>query len=290
MKHQPSVYGPVATGIQALAALIGGANPAVTVWALMILNGAVFLGVGWLLLRTSDDPVRATLCWAANPVLLQQLVAGGHLDTFVAAAASCAIQVARRVPGPARDCLAAVLLGLACGIKANAVLIAVGLAWPLLWRREWLRLTRMAAVVAATLAAAYAPFGLCAFRPLLGGLQLVTIVSPWRLFRLAGHALGISDTAVVAVTSLLWPVAMLLIAWLVSQRIAASQPREVVTPFALTFAWIIAAPWALPWYTAPAWATLTQVPRNRMTRWLAIVTTMFALYLSRGGQAPPIQS
>ena len=78
----------------------------------MILNGAVFIGVGVLLLKTSDDPVRATLFWTANPVLIQQLVSGGHLDTFVAAAAICAIQVARRVPDVCGDVLVGVLIGL----------------------------------------------------------------------------------------------------------------------------------------------------------------------------------
>jgi hypothetical protein len=57
----------------------------------------------------------------------------------------------------------------------------------------------------------------------------------------------------------------------------------VVAPFALTFAWILTAPWVLAWYTALAWVALTQVPRNRMTRWLAIVTVILALWLSNGG-------
>ena len=39
-------------------------------------------------------------------------------------------------------------------------------------------------------------------------------------------------------------------------------------PFALTFAWILVAPWVFAWYAALAWVALTQVPRNRMTRWL----------------------
>ena len=98
-KAQPSVYGPIATLIQWFAATIGGPTPATTIWVLMILNGIVFIGVGLLLLKTSDDPVRATLFWIANPVLILELVSGGQLDTFVAAAAICAIQVARRVPG-----------------------------------------------------------------------------------------------------------------------------------------------------------------------------------------------
>ena len=93
-KRQPSVYGPFATLVQRFAASIGGANVATTIWILMILNGIVFIGVGLLLLKTSDDPVRATLFWTANPVLIQQLVGGGHLDTFVAAAAICSTVVA----------------------------------------------------------------------------------------------------------------------------------------------------------------------------------------------------
>ena len=92
-RGQPSVYGPIATEIQAFAASIGGRNVSITIWILMILTGAVFIGVGFLLLKTSDDPVRATLFWVANPVIIQQLVSGGQLDTFVAAAALCAIQV-----------------------------------------------------------------------------------------------------------------------------------------------------------------------------------------------------
>src|SRR6266480_2699870 len=96
-----------------------GPHVSVTIWALMILNGIVFIGVGFLLLKTSDDPVRATLFWTANPVLIQQLVSGGHLDTLVAAAAICAIQVARRVSGVWGDVVIGVLIGLACGIKIN---------------------------------------------------------------------------------------------------------------------------------------------------------------------------
>src|SRR6266581_4537212 len=161
-KRQPSVYGPFATVIQSFAASLGGPHVSVTIWALMILNGAAFIGVGFLLLKTSDDPLRATLFWTANPVLIQQLVSGGHLDTLVAAAAICAIQVARRVSGTWGDVLIGVLIGLALGIKINAMLIALGLAWPLLRRHEWQRTTRIALVALATVALQYWPYGLVA--------------------------------------------------------------------------------------------------------------------------------
>ncbi len=153
-KSQVSVYGPIATWVQRFAATIGGANAATTIWVLMILNGLVFIGIGWLLLKTSDDPIRATLFWVANPVLIQQLVSGGHLDTFVAAACICAIQVARRVSGLWGDVLIGVLIGLACGVKVNAVLVAVGLAWPMLRRHEWMRTARITVVSLVTVAAA----------------------------------------------------------------------------------------------------------------------------------------
>ena len=182
-----------------------------TIWVLMILNGLVFIGVGWLLLKTSDDPVRATLFWTANPVLIQQLVSGGHLDTFVAAAAICAIQVARRVSGLRGDVLIGVLIGLACGIKINAVLVAVGLAWPLLRRREWLRLDpdrrrwRW-----SSLALEYSSYGLDALKPMFGGLEAGDhCPRPGASFQIIGEALGFAPATVMTVINCLWPIAMI---------------------------------------------------------------------------------
>jgi hypothetical protein len=288
-KKQPSVYGPFATLIQKLAAIIGGPHVATTIWVLMILNGLVFIGVGVLLLKTSDDPIRATLFWAANPVILQQLVSGGHLDTLVAAAAICSIQVARRVSGLWGDALIGVLIGLACGIKINAVLIGIGLAWPLLRRHEWLRTARIAAVAIAVMAFQYSFYGISALTPLVGGAKWISLPSPWWLVEMAGEGLGVSKGTMVSAISLLWPIALLIVAWLVYQRISSDQPREVVAPFAVTFAWIVVAPWVFAWYTAIAWVTLTQVPRNRMTRWLALATVFLALWHSSGGHHPTPQ-
>jgi len=285
-RGQTSVYGPIATAVQSFAASIGGHNVATTIWILMILNGAVFIGLGFLLLKTSDDPVRATLFWAANPVILQQLVSGGQLDTFVAAAAICSIQVARKVSGVRGDVLVGVLIGLACGIKISAVLIAIGLAWPLLRRREWLRLTRITAVALAVFAAEYSFWGLGALKATFDGLKWVIMPSPWRLFQMLAEGLGVSQPTTTAIIGVLWPVAMLVLAWVIYRRISSDQPREVVAPFALSFAWVLVAPWVFAWYTAMAWATLTLVPRNRMTRWLTIVTVFLALWLSNGGHGP----
>jgi hypothetical protein len=283
-RAQPSVYGPLATVIQKFAASIGGPSVATTIWVLMILNGLVFIGVGVLLLKTSDDPVRATLFWTANPVIIQQLVSGGHLDTFVAAAAICSIQVARRVSGRWGDVLIGLLIGLACGIKITGALIGLGLAWPLLRRHEWMRTARIAVVALITVAVLYSFYGLSALKPLFEASKLVTLPSPWWLFQVLGEALGASPGAMATVIGCLWPIAMIVVAGLIYRRISEDQPREVVAPFALAFAWIVVAPWVFAWYTAIAWVAMTQVPRNRMTRWLTLVTVLLAIWHSSGGQ------
>ena len=286
-QNQPSVYGPVATWIQTFAAHIGGASVQTTIWTLMILNGIVFLAVGLLLLKTSDDPVRATLFWTANPVLIQQLVGGGHFDTFVAAAAIAAIQLARRYRGLWADVAIGVIIGIGCGVKITGGLVALGLAWPLLQRREYLRLARIAVVAMITVALEYSVFGLEALKPVFNGSQWVTLPSPLWFVKAIGDELHVDHGTLALGISCTWITAMFIVAWLVYRRISREQPREVVAPFALTYAWIVVSPWVFAWYTALPWVALTQVPRNRMTRWLTIVTVVLALWHSSGGWVPP---
>jgi Glycosyltransferase family 87 len=285
-KNQASVYGPVATWIQSFAARIGGPSYQTTIWVLMILNALVFLAVGLLLLKTSDDPIRATLFWTANPVLILELVAGGHFDTFVAATAIAAIQLARRTQGWWSDVLIGVLIGVGCGIKVTAALVALGLAWTMLRRREYLRVGRIALATLATVAAEYSYYGLGGLKPLFAGSQWVSLPSPWWIPWRIAEVAGVSKGALALPISILWITAMFLVAWLVYQRISADQPREVVAPFALSFAYILASPWVYAWYTALPWVALTQVPRNRMTRWLTIVTCVLAIWHSNGGWVP----
>ncbi len=286
-QNQPSVYGPVATWIQSFAASIGGPSVQTTIWLLMILNGIMFLAVGLLLLKTSDDPVRATLFWTANPVLIQQLIGGGHFDTFIAAAAIAAIQVARRFRGVRADVALGLIIGIGSGVKITAVLVALGLAWPMLQRREYARLARTAVVAMATLALEYSAFGLDSLKPLFAGSQWVTLPSPLWFVKAIGDGLNIDHALLAFVISGIWITAMFVLAWLVYQRISADQPREVVAPFALTYAFVVVMPWVFAWYTALPWVALTQLPRNRMTRWLTIVTVVLALWHSSGGWVPP---
>lgn len=290
----PSVYGPMATWVQQLAAWLGGLSPGSTVHYLMIFNGAVFLGVGYFLLKTADDPVRASLMWVANPVLIQQLVAGGHLDTYAAAAVVVGVQIARRGTQGWRYLAAGLAVGIACAFKINAGLVGAGLAWALAMRRDWWNLARLAIGGLGSVVFFYSFYGLHALKQLLTASSLVATPSPWRAFQLALQGafavfgqgdLGQSIGSVA--TSILWPILMIVVAVLIYRRFSPDQPAMVTVPFALCFAWIVVAPWSLPWYAALAWVVLALLPRNPMTRWLTLVTVFLALMHSSGGGPAP---
>ena len=287
----PSVYGPLATWIQQFAALFGGRNnPAATVQVLLLLNGLVFLGVGYFLLRTADDPVRASLMWVANPVLIQQLVSGGHLDTYVAAATVVGVQIARSRGSGWRYLLVGAAIGAGCCFKVNAAFAGVALGWALLMKREWWNIARLAVGGLGTVILFYAFYGLHAMKQVLDASSLVATPSPWRAFQLAVEwvfgLFGAEKTGQevsTVVISISWPVLMVLVAVAIYRKFGADQPAVVTVPFALCFAWIVVAPWALPWYAAVAWVILALVPRNPMTRWLTLVTVYLALMHCSGG-------
>jgi hypothetical protein len=290
----PSVYGPLATWVQQLAAWRGGLNPSVTVHYLMIFNGIVFLAVGYFLLKTADDPVRATLMWVANPVLIQQLVGGGHLDTYAAAATVVGVQLARGGSQGWRYLAAGAAVGVACAFKINAGLVGAGLAVALVMRRDWWNMLRLAVGGVGTVALFYSFYGMHAFSQLLSASSLVATPSPWRAFQLAlqgGFTLfgngDLGQSIGSAATSIAWPILMIVVAVLIYRRFSPDQPATVTVPFALCFAWIVVAPWSLPWYAALAWVILALAPRNPMTRWLTLVTVFLALMHSSGGGPAP---
>jgi len=293
--NTPSVYGPLATWIQEFAATLGGAHrPGVTVHYLMIFNGVVFLAVGYFLLKTSTDPVRASLMWVANPVLIQQLVAGGHLDTYAAAASVVGVQLAWRGTRWWRYVGAGVAIGIACAFKINAGLVGAGLAWALAMRRDWWRVAWLAIGGLGTVIAFYSYYGLHAFKQLLSASSLVATPSPWRALQLATQGIfalfgqaSLGKSVGGAVTSVAWPALMVVLAVLIYRRFSPDQPAVVTVPFALAFAWIVVAPWSLPWYAALAWVILALLPRNPMTRWLTLVTVFLALMHSSGGGPAP---
>jgi len=280
----PSVYGPVATWTHLAAALAGGARPWLTIWVLMIMTGAAYLAAGYLLLRSAADPVRAGLIWAANPLLIYVLVMGGQLDAFVALAGIAAILISRRGATFWHDLATGVLIGVAMGIKINAGFVALGIAVPLIRERDWARLLRTAAVAAVvTFGLYFFTYGLNALKPLPAASARVISPSFWWLFQLIGDHLA-SKATINTLTGVLWPLLLLALAWYLYNRLSPDVPAVLAATCALTFAWVLVAPWSLPWYTAVAWVTLALLPRNSLTRWLTLATLVPALLHFSAGQ------
>jgi hypothetical protein len=153
-RTSPSDYGSLATAGQALASLIGGTSARLTVFVLSLLNVIAFAVTGLLLhlLARGDRArqLRAALLWTANPLLLQVLVAGAHVDSqAIVFVVGALVVFALRNPNgsrpasPVRQALAAAgagaLIGLGFAVKPTMVLAGAGLAIACVigWRRQW---------------------------------------------------------------------------------------------------------------------------------------------------------
>ncbi|HEV2256534.1 MAG TPA: hypothetical protein VGS06_25605, partial [Streptosporangiaceae bacterium] len=292
----PSVYGPLATGVQGLAALIGGTSARLTVFVLGLANLAAFAGTALLLhrmtRRAQARQLRAALLWAANPLLLQLLIAGAHVDGQAVVFAVAAVAVLKggpggqvrpgetaggsggpsprasteRAPVPSltRAALAGVLVGLGFAVKVSDVLVGVGLAVALVLRlrpagrRLWLPPAALAAGFAATAGAALVIGGSAMGHQLSRESDLVSIGSPWRVIRSGVHLIVAGTAATDLIKAGAVALALLLAVLLVRGLPGAADPGAGVA-FAVVLAWLFAWPYVLPWYDALAWVLLPLV-------------------------------
>ena len=270
----PSVYGPLATGVQGLASLTGGTSVRLTVFVLGLADLTAFAITALLLHHmTRGDPVRqlrAALLWAANPLLLQVLICGAHVDAQAVVFGVAAVAVMygpwaaprASVPSLTRSTLAGVLVGLGFAVKVSDVLVGLGLAMTLVLglrsgqRRLLPSLAGLGAGFAATAGAAIAIGGPAMLGQLSRESNLVSIASPWRVIRTLVHlAVGgaaATDMVKAGAIALAVLLAVLLIRGLPG-------PGETVV-FAVVLAWLFAWPYVLPWYDALAWALLPLIP------------------------------
>jgi hypothetical protein len=290
----PSVYGPLATAGQALASLIGGTSPRLTVFVLSLLNVAAFVGAGLLLHRLARGDrgrqLRAALLWTLNPLLLFELVAGAHVDTQAAVFTIAAVGVfgsispngSARWHGFARCVAAGALTGLGVAVKLTAALAGGGLAWAA--RHRWRWVAGLATGFAAVVGAAVAAGGPYVLRQVVAGGSFVSIGSPWRAVRTALRAAvgeGMAGTLVSAGSVLLALVLLVLLLrglpgpGSVTGEDSVAGTGVVVAgraALACTLAWLFAWPYVLPWYDALAWALLPLVAWT-WADWLMLART-----------------
>jgi hypothetical protein len=297
----PSVYGPLATAIQALASLAGGTSVRLTVFVLGLANLIAF-GVTALLLHrmTRDSParqLRAAVLWAANPLLLQVLVAGAHVDSQAVVFGVGAIACIRGAspggrppgsPGPPRWApwagwgragAAGVLVGLGFGVKVTVALVGLGLAVGLVllvgrqWRQVVALLVALGAGFAVTAGAAVVIGGSAMLKQSSRASDMVSIGSPWRVIRTVVQLVvkGAPATDIVRFGAIALAVVLAVLIIRGLPGILPGRDPDMGDPggrgyavagaaFALVLAWLFAWPYVLPWYDALGWALLPLIP------------------------------
>ena len=133
-----SVYGPVATAEEWAAAELGGTSVArVTFWLKLFTSiafGAVALMLDRVLRLDPARRLRGHLLWTLNPLLLWEIVAGGHIDGVSAAFGLLGILLltaGRNGERPAltRFLLAGLFIGIAAAIKIPYAAFGLGVLW-----------------------------------------------------------------------------------------------------------------------------------------------------------------
>jgi len=226
---------------------------------------------------TRRDPswqLRAALLWSANPLLLQVLVAGAHVDGQAAVfGVAAVVLVTGARAGPARVGLvpyvvAGVLVGLGFAVKVTTALVGLGLAVAMVlaagrrWRRLLPGLAALAAGFAVTAAAAVAIGGPAMLEQSSRASGMVSIGSPWRVIRTLIHLAVTGTAATDIVKAGAVALAVVLAVLLIRGLPAPDRDRAgyAAVPFALALAWLFAWPYVLPWYDALGWALLPLVP------------------------------
>jgi hypothetical protein len=270
-QHKVSVYGPLATVEQFLAAKLGGVSAArITFW-LKLWNSAAFalvaLAADRLLRADPGRRLRAHLLWTLNPLLLWGVVAAGHLDVLAAAAGLLGLLALRWQPGagppPVPRVLASgALIGAAADIKANYVLFGLGAAWAM---RRWPG--SVAAGAGAALAVAvpgYAWFGMPAVRAVVSRRNEASAGSFYYLLRAPQSHLSLIAAALVIAVALL-----------ALRHLPAGIPDlPAVRPaLAVSTAWLLLWPYQYPWYATMIICLLIFYPESRLD-WLVLVPVM----------------
>ncbi|QKE83039.1 hypothetical protein [Arthrobacter sp. NEB 688] len=311
--EEPSVYGPFATLLHGLSAIVGGPQLRQEVWVWQVVVVLSWLAARWAL-RTSLPARlhgRVDAAWTLNPLVLGAGVLGAHVDVVAAALLVVAVALLVRVPGPVGLVGAGGVLALAASTKVTygVGLLAVAAAL-------WLVRERSAPAVATVrrVALLVGGFVLVAgllqlwggshvYDQLLRSRQAVSLATPWRpLLEALRPSLGNADarTLVSPGAALLAVVLAVLLGRASRGVVRADDPaphRLAATALrwtaVLSLAYSLAAPYSLPWYDVLVWAALPALAAGWVDRLaLARLLVMCLAYVPGRvlGMTPGVES
>jgi alpha-1,6-mannosyltransferase len=289
-----SVYGPVATAAEWSAAELGGTSLArITFWLKLeeaIAFGAVVLALDRLLRADPEMRLRAHLLWSVNPLVLWEIVAGGHIDGLAAMFGLLGIMALRVRPSAGPDDrrppiggtgqvgigladagLAGLLIGVATGLKVEYALLGLAVAWAC--RRSVKALAAAAAGFAVVIGPAYLAAGPAAIKVLVTRSTGITWDTMYQLFW--RPVLGYTHFGVSSVPPHLQLVAYLLFAGVALVALLRFPDRvpglpAVAPALALSLAWLFVTPFQRPWYDVMAIGLLALYPASWLD-WVVLI-------------------
>ena len=271
----PSVYGPLASASQWLAAALGGENMHNIVFWLQAFTLIAFLvGAAAAVRLAHTDPklqTRVVLFTVANPLMIWGVLVGAHNESLSVVFALVGLLFYRKYPWAA-----GIGIGLAGTVKVSMIFYGIAMCWG--YRKDWRKLLQLIGGAAVPLAIAY---GLWMPNALLAAQRNTGYISPgawglwglWTLTPLIGDPL-----ARQVVTSLGW-VLLVIFAWMLSRvmpwrlvpgEYKTAEPQEdpltiaVRTIVVLCTAWLITSPWQFVWYDLIVWIPLGLLWSSRL--------------------------
>ncbi len=284
-RDTPSLYGPLfnETAAEAVRLSRGSALRVRVEFQFLAVLG---VGGAMLLLARRSAPPGALALLGLNPLVVLGVVNAGHNDALVGLAVLGAVLLAE----DERSALSGVCVGLGALIKVVALLPAgILVLWT--WRRRsWREALLAGGAVVETVAAGYLIAGSGAVRALGGETGLVTPFSVWRLTWLGRPDIATGAGRILHVLApgrlgSAIPVALVLILALAAALpwLRLPSPARAVGVSALLY--LVAAPYAVPWYLFWTLPVLAAAWRCRLT-WLALgyqaaLTIAYSLALRR---------
>jgi alpha-1,6-mannosyltransferase len=276
-QNTASVYGPLWNGISAgIVSVTETHRHSTRVWFQTLAALSVFLAA-LLVARRTRAPAAVALI-GLNPLVIYDVVNGGHNDALVGLALLAGVILATRE----RFVLAAFVIALGALVKLVALLgLAALVVW--IWRKRGPRPAAISTAVAGSvLTAGYAMSGgLDALKPLREARLQMSRNSIWLLSGPEGRTnlfgldrVQLSPDFLRLATTLSMVVVLVLAGILIAGRLRDRTPTLVVG--SALVAYLLAATYVLPWYVAWALPVLVLEWRSGLTR---LVLAQSALYL-----------
>ncbi|MCA0293942.1 MAG: polyprenol phosphomannose-dependent alpha 1,6 mannosyltransferase MptB [Actinobacteria bacterium] len=271
----PSVYGPLASASQWLAAWLGDGNMHDTVFWLQMFALLPFLVIGAIAVVLAHDDhkiqTRAILFTVLNPLMIWSVLAGAHNEALTLVFAIVGLLFIRKSPF-----VAGLGIGLAGTVKVSLVYYGIAMAWG--YRRDWRKLLMLVVGAAIPLGIGY---GLIVPRALLAASRNTGYISagswaPWFQWLLTPIVGDFVTHSLIGWAG--WAM-MIVVAWMLSRvlpwRLVPGVPDDedprrdpltiaVRTAAILTASWLVTSPYTLSWYDLTTWVPLGLMIASRL--------------------------